>query len=174
MSLEGLSLVLTLAFFVSLALASSYVPSTLPLIMKLLITNSLLTNSMNIAQLLIYHENRWEDIASVVVKKSPDYILVALSYIFNQSLNTGIFPNLFKRAKIISISKVRNLKTLKQYRPISLLSIFSKILETIVNKTFYSFLTSNNLLSPSQLGFRKLFFTSHAAAYLVKYYFKFP
>ena len=67
---------------------------------------------------------------------------------------------------MIPIPKERNPKTLNQYRRISLLPIFSKILEKIVHKIFYSFLTSNSLLSPSQLGFRKLYSTSHAAPYL--------
>ena len=102
------------------------------------------------------YNSGWDDIPSVVVKKSPDNILVALSHIFNLSLNTGIFPNLFKKAKIIPIPKVRNPKTLNQYRPISLLPIFSKILEKIVHKRFYSFLSLNSLLSPTQFGFRKL------------------
>ena len=112
------------------------------------------------------YSSGWDDIPSVVVKKPPDNVLVALSHIFNLSLNTGIFPNLFKKAKIIPIPKVRNPKTLNQYRPISLLPIFSKILEKIVHKRFYSFLTLNSLLSPTQFGFRKLYSTSHAATYL--------
>ena len=41
------------------------------------------------------YSSEWNDIPSVVVKKSPDNILVALSHIFNLSLNTGIFPNFF-------------------------------------------------------------------------------
>ena len=81
----------------------------------------------------------WDDIPSVVVKKSPDNTLFALSHIFNLSLNTGIFPNLFKKAKIIPIPKVRSPKALNQYRPISLLPIFSKILEKIDTKDFIHF-----------------------------------
>ena len=113
------------------------------------------------------YSSGWDDIPSVVIKKSPDNVLVALSHIFNLSLNTGIFSNLFKKAKIIPIPKVRSPKALNQYRPISLLPIFSKILEKIVHKRFYSFLTLNSLLSPTQFGFRKLYSTSHAATYLV-------
>ena len=135
---EGLFLALALKFFVSLALASSLVSSTSPL----------------------------DDIPLVVVKKSPDNIFVAPSHIFNLSLNTGIFSNLFKKAKIIPIPKVRNPNTLNQYRPISLLPIFSKILEKIVHKRFYSFLTLNSLLSPTKFEFRKLYSTSHAATNL--------
>ena len=113
------------------------------------------------------YSSGWDDIPSVVVKKSPDNVLVALTHIFNLSLNTGIFPNLFKKAKIIPIPKVRSPKALNQYPPISLLPIFSKILEKIVHQRFYS-LTLNSLLSPTQFGFRKLYSTSHAATYLAK------
>ena len=41
------------------------------------------------------------------------------------------------------------------YRPISILSIASKILERAVHSQLYSFLTSNTLLGPYQFGFRK-------------------
>jgi len=79
---------------------------------------------------------------------------------------TGVFPTQFKKAKIILIPKVRNTKSLDQYRPISLLPIFSKILEKIVHTQLYSYLISNNLISKPQYGFRKQYSTNHVATYL--------
>ena len=67
-----------------------------------------------------------------VLKASPDYILVALSLAFNLSLSKGEFMNNFKIAKICPVFKTGNAKAINNYRPISLLSNVSKILEKIM------------------------------------------
>ena len=115
--------------------------------------------------MLLKYSSEWDDIQSVV-ENLANNILVALSHIFNQSLNIGIFIILSKRAKIILIPKVRNPNTCQSVPTNKFVTNFFLILEKIVHKRFYPFLTSNNLLSPTQFGFRNLSFTSHAATYL--------
>ena len=53
------------------------------------------------------------------------------------------------------------------YRPISVLPCFSKILERIIYNRLYSFFSENNILYKKQFGFQKQHLTDHAIVYLV-------
>jgi hypothetical protein len=75
-------------------------------------------------------------------------------HIFNKSLSCGIFPDLLKIARIIPVFKNGNCGDPKNYRPISVLPSFSKILEQIIYKRLISFFTKRNVLHASQHGFR--------------------
>ena len=88
------------------------------------------------------------------VKKSIDVIVKPLTNIFNKSFNTGVFPYSMKTAKVVPIFKSGNKSDLTNYRPISLLPQFSKILEKLFDIRFESFLNKNNVLNESQYGFR--------------------
>jgi len=76
-------------------------------------------------------------------------------YLFNLSLSTGSFPDKLKLAKVIPIFKKGDTYLPSNYRPISLVSIFSKLLEKIMYKRLYSYLQGNNILYRYQFGFRK-------------------
>ena len=89
-------------------------------------------------------------------------ISVPLSCIFNLSLCEGVFPDKLKVAKVYPVFKKGNKSDMNNYRPISVLSVFSKILERIVYKRVYSFLEKNNILYGSQFGFCKGLSTSMA------------
>ena len=95
----------------------------------------------------------WDSIPSILLKYLPINALSALSYLF---LSQGKFITFFKHAKVIPIFKKGNTKNAANYRPISLLSNFSKILEKIVYRRFYSFFNNSNLLSNHQFGFRQV------------------
>ena len=79
------------------------------------------------------------------------------------SLSVGQFPSEWKLLKL----KLKSGKPeiIDKYRPISILPIASKILERAAHKQLYSFLTSNNLLSPYQFGFRKQHSTETASIF---------
>ena len=85
-----------------------------------------------------------------------------LTYIVNLVFKTGIFPDLCKLAKIIPIFKKDDPLLCVNYRPISLLLIFSKILEKLIHKRMYSFLGVNKLIYNKQFGFRSDHSTSRA------------
>ena len=70
------------------------------------------------------------------------------------SLNNGVVPSQFKIAKVIPIYKAGEKNSMDNYRPISLLSVFSKIMEKIVASRLLSFLDTNGILSKWQFGFR--------------------
>ena len=90
-----------------------------------------------------------------------------LTIITNQSLSTGVFPDKLKIAKITPIFKKNNIQHIENYRPISVLSVFSKIIEKVVYSQLHSYFIENNLFSPHQYGFRKLHSTDHAILELV-------
>ena len=77
-----------------------------------------------------------------------------LELIFNASFMTGIVPIDFKIANIIPVYKTGSHTYLGNYRPISLLSIFSKILEKLMYNRLLNFLDRNDILFEKQFGFR--------------------
>ena len=90
------------------------------------------------------------------------HISIQLSQIINDSLQNGLFPASLKIAKVIPIFKKGDTSKNFNYRPISLLSIFSKILEKIMHKRLYNFLEHHDILFQMQFGFRNGHSTEHA------------
>ena len=88
-----------------------------------------------------------------IIKSVSEFISVPLSILFNKSLNSGTLPSDWKCANVTPIHKkgARNLAC--NYRPVSLTSIFSKLMESIVKDHILNHLSTNNLLSPYQFGF---------------------
>ena len=68
-----------------------------------------------------------------ILKSCKHFISISLVKILNLSFETGIFPDLCKLAKIVPIFKKDNPLLCKNYRPISLLPIFSKIFEKLIS-----------------------------------------
>ena len=90
-----------------------------------------------------------------LLKLIPDLILIPLCTIINQSFVTGKYPDALKISKVIPIHKSGATCNLNNYRPISLLSIFDKIMEKVMHKRLYDFLQKHNILFQNQFGFRK-------------------
>uniref|UniRef100_A0A8C6TYG5 Reverse transcriptase domain-containing protein n=1 Tax=Neogobius melanostomus TaxID=47308 RepID=A0A8C6TYG5_9GOBI len=97
-----------------------------------------------------------------IVKKTVDCILKPLSYIFNLSFISGVFPQKMKTAKIIPIFKNGDKHMFNNYRPISILSQFSKNIEKWFTIKLDSFLEEKNILFDYQYGFRSNRSTSAA------------
>ena len=102
------------------------------------------------------------NIDMALVKSTIEFISKPLSYICNLSFQTGIFPNKMKTAKVIPLYKTGDKHNFTNYRPVSLLSQFSKVLEKLFNSRLDKFINKYNLLSDSQYGFRSNRSTSHA------------
>ena len=81
-------------------------------------------------------------------------IYQSLTTVMNISIQSGIFINDWKCAKVIPLFKSGDQSDVSNYRPISILSVPSKILERHVHTSFYNYLESNNLITPDQSGFR--------------------
>ena len=97
----------------------------------------------------------------------PDLIIVPLACPC-MSLLTGEYLDLLKLAKVIPIHKDGSTQDVNIYRPISLLSIFDKIIEKLMHKRLYSFLEKNNILFCNQFGFRKNNSTVYALAQITE------
>ena len=82
-------------------------------------------------------------------------------------INLDIFPEKMKIAKVTPIFKSGKKELLTNYRPISVLSCFSKILERIMYNRVYNYLNDNNLLFHKQFGFWKGHSTDHALIKLI-------
>ena len=89
-----------------------------------------------------------------LVKASAPVICSVLAKIFNQCINEGVFPDIFKVAEVIPMFKAGDKKNPGNYRPISLLNVFSKIFERCLHNRLESYLTSYNLFYECQFGFR--------------------
>ena len=109
-----------------------------------------------------------DGISSRVLKSLPANFIEALSLLFNKSMAQGFFPTKFKTAIVVPIYKKKgSRKNIEQYRPISLLSSLSKILEKLIYKRVSKFLEKSNFFPKTQFGFRKGLSTSHAISLLV-------
>ena len=89
-----------------------------------------------------------------ILKILSPLISPLLSQIINESFQTGIFPDKMKLAKVIPLFKKGYVLTASTYRPISLLPIFSKIIEKVMYERLYKFLEKYKILYSSQFGFR--------------------
>ena len=104
-----------------------------------------------------------DNISSKLIKQLGISILKPLAYIMNLSFSTGSIPDLMKKAKVIPIYKNSGGRDImKNYRPVSLLPVFSKILERLVYNRLYSFIKKHNILTVSQYGFQKYLSTELA------------
>ena len=95
-----------------------------------------------------------DDISNNMLKQLHTSIVQPLVIIFNKSLTEGKFPDLMKLADIVPIHKAKEKYLTMNYRPISLLITISKLLEKVMYKRTYNFLTHTDQLYQSQYGFR--------------------
>jgi len=109
----------------------------------------------------------YDEVSPKTVKLVIQWIVQPLANICNQSLTSGVFPHKMKIAKVIPIHKSDDKSEISNYRPISLLPLFSKILEKIMYKRLFKYLEQNNLLTDSQYGFRQNYSTSTANINLI-------
>jgi len=82
-------------------------------------------------------------------------LLKPLMNIFMHSLASGKFPNGWKKGNIVPILKKGDKSIVKNYRPVSLLPVLSKLFEKCIYDTLYSYFEDNNFFSACQSGFRK-------------------
>ena len=94
-------------------------------------------------------------IPTKVVKSHADVICPVLLPLYNKCIETGYFPKDLKIAEVIPIHKNSDRNICNNYRPISILSVFSKILEKYIYSQLSSFVEKHKILTVHQCGFRK-------------------
>ena len=87
------------------------------------------------------------------IKMIKESIVIPLKIIFEDSLKCGVFPEIWKKANVVSVHKKGDKTLVKNYRPISLLPIFGKIFERVIYNSIFNYFISNKLFTPSQSGF---------------------
>ena len=109
-----------------------------------------------------FDNHKSSDIPIVVIKHCALTIAPILCTLCNLCIEDGIFPSILKFGKISPVFKKGSKDKIENYRPISVLPIFGKMFEKILYKPVYSFVTSKNIISENQFGFRANHSTSHA------------
>lgn len=109
----------------------------------------------------------FDGITPVLVKNILESIEKVLMYLINFSLSRGIFPDILKKAVLKPLYKKNEKTNPSNYRPIALLSIFSKILEKVVKIRLVNFLENRNYFSKNQFGFRSKMNTSNALSHFM-------
>ena len=108
-----------------------------------------------------------DDIPASILKESSTHFIRILTHIINTSFQEGCFPHELKIAKIKPLFKSGEKNSVNNYRPISLLTAFSKIFEKCMVTRLIDFLTESNILYEYQFGFRPKHSTNMALHLLV-------
>ena len=101
-----------------------------------------------------------------LLKNICESCCVPIAMTVNLSLEQGIVPDGMKLAKVIPVYKAKSRDTFTNYRPISLLSNISKILEKVVHKRLYSFITKHEIL---YISFIRIQHTHMIHVHLIQY-----
>ena len=110
-----------------------------------------------------------DNISSLVIKECFKVLNPEITHMYNLSIETSTFPDAWKNALNIPISKSGNLKQGKNYRPISLSPLPGKILEKLIHTQLSGYLEEEGILNNTQHGFRKNHSTIHSIAQLTDY-----
>lgn len=95
-----------------------------------------------------------DNISARLLKDASIVITPSLTNIFNRSLQSSVYPSIWKMGKVTAIFKSGNRSDPNNYRPITILPTLSKILERAAHQQLYSYLNENHKLTSKQFGFR--------------------
>lgn len=144
---------------------SSFMPASNPSSIFLKPTNC--DEVKSIIEVLKKKSPGWDGLDPVVIKETFPYFINTLTTLINRSMTEGYFPDELKTAKVIPLFKNNDASLINNYRPVSILSTFSKIFERIMYNRLMSFINKHNLLYKFQFGFRKDYNTNLALITLI-------
>ena len=104
----------------------------------------------------------FDDISANIVKYVAHSLCIPLTYLCNLSIEHGIVPNPLKIARVVPVFKSGDKELVNNYRPISILPCFSKVLEKLMFSRLYNFFVKHNLIYDYQFGFLPGRSTTHA------------
>jgi Notch-like protein len=96
----------------------------------------------------------YDEISTKLLKISFSFIISPLTHICYKSLSLGIFPDHLKYSEVKSVFKKRDKQSISNYRPISVVTSFSKVLEKAAYIQLYEHSIKNNILTEEQFGFK--------------------
>ena len=103
------------------------------------------------------NSNKASDIYKIkpaIIKDLEPFLTPILTSLFNTSIDENEYPDSLKYTKAIEVYKAKDKTLPVNYRPISLLPIIAKVLDTLLNNQLMTHLTDNNIISPTQYAFR--------------------
>ena len=89
------------------------------------------------------------------VKKCFPVVGPKLLHLINATISSGVFPSKWKTALVVPLHKSGDDSVASNFRPISLLSVLSKIAERVVCNQLTSYLEENSIVSDSQYAYRR-------------------
>ena len=107
-----------------------------------------------------------ENLSGHFLKDGAKVLAKPITDTCNLSITSGKFPDSCKLAKLKPIYKIGSLTEASNYRPISLLSLISKVIEKVIHDQTSAFLNSRNLLYNYQSGFHKKHSTDFCLSFL--------
>ena len=110
-----------------------------------------------------------DGISSEILRCCSPIIERHLALAFNKCIDEGVFPDIFKIAKVVPLFEKGDKKDPANYRPISLLSSLSKVFEKISYNRMIRFTEKNDLICPMQYGFRNNMSCVDAIAAITKF-----
>ena len=113
-----------------------------------------------------------DEISAFFIKLSINSTARIFSEIVNASLKSGYFPSRWKKARIKPIPKINEPISATDFRPISLLIAFSKIIEKIAAKQMKDYLIKNNFLNKFQSAYKAKHSTTTALVEITDHIFK--
>ena len=96
----------------------------------------------------------YDELPMILLKRTASALAPLLTHVFNLSIDSGVFPQPLKIAKVTPIHKTGPTDLCPNFRPVSVLVSISKLLERVVYNQLITFINDQNLLTNSQYGFR--------------------
>ena len=96
-----------------------------------------------------------DELKPVIMKNIKHCIAKPLTHICNLSFKTGVFPQQLKTANVVPIYKSGDEDIFSNYRPVSVLPVFSKLIERLMYNRLVMFVNNNDFLYRYQFGFQK-------------------
>ena len=114
-----------------------------------------------------------DGISASHLKSATNEIAPFITKLINMSFDSGVYPDEWKSSKICPLFKKGETSLICNYRPIAILPVVSKLIEKVAHKQLYTFLSTHNILSKSQFGFRPGHSTSAALGSLTDDWLRF-
>ena len=108
-----------------------------------------------ISRMKVNSATGYDGISNLALMKTAKSISPQLMTLFNHCIARGYMPRCWKMANVTPIHKKGSLNDVRNYRPISLLSCLSKVMERLVSDNLRNYLEDNNIITSAQYGFRK-------------------
>ena len=104
--------------------------------------NSLRISEQGILLIIKAHDSSkahgYDNLSIKMIKFCEESITIPLKIIFNESLKCGVFPEIWKKTNVLPVHKKEDKTLVKNYHPISLLPIFSKIFERVIYNSIFN------------------------------------